>query len=127
MPTKKQVPPPPTAYNKGDIRKMFAVVAAVSELQETPNGATLARLVERTGLDKKTVFVAIRQACFQAGMHISQTKTYYSIDDWGALSPAGADLALKGNLVGSLRQDGVEIEDVPYVRPPPSGKKRIPK
>jgi hypothetical protein len=126
MATKKKAPPP--RYRKGDFRKVLMVLAAIQELQVTQSqiealeeggatalelqgaGASLARLVERTGLDKKTVFSVIRQACFQAGVQISQTKTRYEIVSWGPLlSESGAALALAGKLDGRFVQDGLLI------------------
>jgi hypothetical protein len=130
MATKETTPPSPVppVYGKGDFRRILIVLAAISELQVSANelkklekrgassseiqavGASLVRIVERTGLDNKTVHNAIRIACAQTGVHIEQTNFKYQILDWGPLlSPHGARLALTGDLVGTFVKEG-EVE-----------------
>jgi hypothetical protein len=124
-------------YGKGDIRKIFMVLAAIQKLQDEAAkarkagvskagepkavpGASLQKLVDATGLDKKTIFVSIRAATLQAGVHVAQDGPVYRIADWGPLlSPAGAILALKGRLEGSFTQDGVVVDDPLPARPRP--------
>lgn len=99
-------------YGKGDFRKTVMVLAAMQRLQSPEKGVSLMSLVDATGLDKKTIFVAIRTATVQAGVHVAQERALYRITNWGPLiSPEGAALALKGRLVGRFTQDGVVIED----------------
>jgi hypothetical protein len=45
-------------YPKGDLRRMLAVLAAIDEITD----ATLLKVVARTGIDKKTVTMLVRQA-----------------------------------------------------------------
>ncbi|MCW3587377.1 hypothetical protein [Burkholderia cenocepacia] len=99
-------------YGKGDFRKTAMVLAAMQRLQSPEKGVSLMSLVDATGLDKKTIFVAIRTATVQAGVHVAQDGALYRITNWGPLiSPEGATLALKGRLVGRFTQDGVVIDD----------------
>lgn len=74
---------------------MLVVLAAI----DTPQGTTLVRIAERTGLDKKTVTRLIAQAVEQAGVTIYKTGPVYEIGDWGpVVKRSGAKLALKGAL-----------------------------
>ena len=74
---------------------MLAVLAAI----DTPQGATLVRIAERTALDKKTVIHLIEQAVTQAGVTIYKTGPVYEIEDWGpVIKRSGARLALQGAL-----------------------------
>lgn len=94
------------------------VLAAVQTLQDDQEGASLLRLVEATGLDKKTVFSSIRLATMQAGVHVEQSKASYRIVDWGPLLlPEGAALALKGKLDGRFIQDGLVVAEPIPPRP----------
>jgi hypothetical protein len=98
----------PPAYAKGDFRRTAMVLGAV----QTCPGATLLDLVGMTGLDKKTVFTALRTATVQMGVHIKQEGPRYEISDWGRLlTPEGAVDAFNGTLVGSFTQDGAVIDD----------------
>ena len=45
-------------YPKGDLRRMLAVLAAIDEVPD----ATLVKAVARSGIDKKTVTMLVRQA-----------------------------------------------------------------
>lgn len=82
-------------YPKGDLRRMLLVLAAIDDLP----GATLVKIAERTGLDKKTVFNLIHQASVQAHVGIIKTGPVYMITDWGpVIKRAGAKLALTGAL-----------------------------
>lgn len=82
-------------YPKGDLRRMLSVLAAIDA---TP-GATLVKVVARTGLDKKTVTNLIAQAGEQAGVKITKVGPVYTLEDWGPIiKRAGAKMALTGAL-----------------------------
>lgn len=82
-------------YPKGDMRRMLNVLAAIDSLPE----ATLVRIVERTGIDKKTVTNLIDQARTQAGVKIEKTGAVYRLEDWGpVIKKAGAKMSLTGAL-----------------------------
>lgn len=86
---------PTPKYPKGDLRRMLSVLAAIETLQS----ATLVRIVERTGVDKKTVTNLIEQARQQAGVQIEKTGAVYSLVDWGpVIKKAGAKMCLTGAL-----------------------------
>lgn len=72
---------------------MLVVLAAI----DSPQGASLVRIVERTGLDKKSVTRLIEQAREQASVGITKDGPIYRIEDWGpVIKKAGAKLALAG-------------------------------
>lgn len=74
---------------------MLSVLGAI----DSPQGASLVRIVERTGIDKKTVTRLIDQAREQAGVCIEKIGAVYRIEDWGpVIKKAGARLALTGAL-----------------------------
>ena len=82
-------------YPKGDLRRMLAVLGAIDELEP----ATLVKLTERTGIDKKTVTNLIEQAREQAGVVITKNGAVYSIEEWGpVIKKAGARMCLTGAL-----------------------------
>ncbi|MBU0521655.1 MULTISPECIES: hypothetical protein [Pseudomonas] len=84
------------SYPKGDLRRMLSVLAAIDAIPD----ATLVKLVERTGIDKKTVSNLIIQAGEQAGVQISKTGPVYTLEDWGPIiKRAGAKMVLAGALV----------------------------
>lgn len=83
------------SYPKGDLRRMLAVLGVISAKE----GATLVRIAERTGLDKKTVTSLIHAATTQACVSIRKEGPVYSIEDWGPVIKAGgAKKALTGAL-----------------------------
>lgn len=82
-------------YPKGDLRRMLSVLAAIDSIQ----GATLVKVVARTGVDKKTVTTLIAQAGSQAGVQITKNGPVYVIENWGPIfKKAGAKMALMGAL-----------------------------
>lgn len=82
-------------YPKGDLRRMLAVLAAIDALAP----ATLVKLAERTGIDKKTVTNLIEQAREQAGVVVVKTGAQYSIEERGPIiKKAGARMCLTGAL-----------------------------
>lgn len=82
-------------YPKGDLRRMLAVLAAIDSLES----ATLVKLAERTGIDKKTVTNLIEQAREQAGVAVAKNGAVYSIEEWGpVIKKAGAKMCLAGAL-----------------------------
>lgn len=82
-------------YPKGDLRRMLVVLGAIDELDV----ATLVRIAERTGLDKKTIINLIDQARVQAGVGIDKNGAVYSINAWGPIiNQAGALMCLQGAL-----------------------------
>jgi hypothetical protein len=82
-------------YPKGDFRRTLSVLAAIDSLQP----ATLVKIVERTGIDKKTVTSLIEQARVQIGVGISKNGAVYAIEDWGpVIKKTGARMALTGAL-----------------------------
>jgi hypothetical protein len=82
-------------YPKGDLRRMLAVLAAIDSMQP----ATLVKLVERTGIDKKTVTNLIGQAREQAGVIVDKSGVAYSITEWGpVIKRNGARMCLTGAL-----------------------------
>lgn len=84
-----------TPYPKGDLRRMLIVLAAM----DSPQGASLVRIAQATGLDKKSVTRLIDQAREQASVSIAKNGAVYSIVDWGPIiKKTGAKLALTGAL-----------------------------
>jgi hypothetical protein len=82
-------------YPKGDLRRMLAVLAAIDSMEP----ATLVKLAERTGIDKKTVSNLIEQAREQAGVMVSKNGPAYTIEDWGpVIKKNGAKMSLTGAL-----------------------------
>lgn len=82
-------------YPKGDLRRMLSVLGAIDELKV----ATLVRIAERTGLDKKTIINLIDQARTQAGLEIDKNEAAYSIRAWGpVIKREGALNSLRGAL-----------------------------
>jgi len=82
-------------YPKGDLRRMLVVLGAIDELDV----ATLVRIAERTGLDKKTITNLIDQARVQAGVTVDKTEAVYSIRAWGpVINREGALIYLHGAL-----------------------------
>lgn len=82
-------------YPKGDMRRMLCVLAAIDSIPD----ASLLKIAERTGLDKKTVFNLIDQAGTQAGVQIAKIGPVYSLEDWGPIiKRAGAKMVLAGAL-----------------------------
>jgi len=82
-------------YPKGDLRRMLAVLGAIDELDI----ATLVRIAERTGLDKKTIINLIEQARTQAGVTVDKNEAVYSIRAWGpVINRGGALMYLRGAL-----------------------------
>lgn len=82
-------------YPKGDLRRMLAVLAAIDAVAD----ATLVKVVARTGIDKKTVTVLVKQACEQAGVRVEKEGAIYRLVDWGpVLKKGGAKMALTGAL-----------------------------
>lgn len=82
-------------YPKGDLRRMLSVLAAIDTI---PN-ASLVKIAERTGIDKKTVINLIGQAGDQAGVQVVKTGPVYTLEDWGPIiKRAGAKMVLAGTL-----------------------------
>lgn len=82
-------------YPKGDLRRMLSVLAAIDTI---PN-ASLVKIAERTGIDKKTVINLIGQAGDQAGVQVTKTGPVYTLEDWGPIiKRAGAKMVLAGTL-----------------------------
>lgn len=82
-------------YPKGDLRRMLAVLAAIDSMEI----ATLVKLAERTGIDKKTVTNLVEQAREQAGVVIVKNGAAYTIENWGpVIKKAGATMCLTGAL-----------------------------
>jgi hypothetical protein len=74
---------------------MLSVLAAIDTLPSP----TLVRIVERTGLDKKTVTTLIEQARTQAAVNIVKTGAAYEVVDWGpVIKKTGAKMSLTGAL-----------------------------
>lgn len=74
---------------------MLVVLAAIEAIPD----ATVLRIAERTGLDRKTVSDLIEQAVSQAGVGIEKTGSQYRIKDWGPVIRAeGARAAAAGML-----------------------------
>ena len=83
-------------YPKGDFRRMLMVLAAIDSLQN----ASLVRIAEFTGIDKKTITNLIAQARVQIHVSIDKVGPVYSIKEWGpVIKEAGAKLALTGALI----------------------------
>ena len=83
-------------YPKGDLRRMLQVLGAIEAIPD----ATLVKIVERTGLDKKTITSLIGQAGDQAKVTISKSGPVYKIEDWGpVIKRTGASKALSGSLM----------------------------
>jgi hypothetical protein len=83
------------SYPKGDLRRMLSVLAAIDTI---PN-ASLVKIAERTGIDKKTVINLIGQAGDQAGVQVAKTGPVYTLEDWGPIfKRAGAKMVLAGTL-----------------------------
>lgn len=77
---------------------MLVVLAAIDSLAP----ATLVKLAERTGIDKKTVTNLIEQARQQAGVRIVKSGAQYSIEEWGPIiKKAGAKMCLSGAAAGA--------------------------
>lgn len=82
-------------YPKGDLRRMLSVLAAIDALES----ATLVKLAERTGIDKKTVTSLIEQARTQAGVVVAKNGPVYTIQEWGpVIKKTGARMCLTGAL-----------------------------
>ena len=82
-------------YPKGDLRRMLVVLAAI----DTPQGACLVRIAQRTGLDKKSITRLIAQAGEQAAVVITKEGAVYRVADWGpVVKRNGAKIALTGAL-----------------------------
>lgn len=74
---------------------MLSVLAAIDSVKP----ATLVKLAERTGLDKKTVTNLIEQARVQAGVVVAKNGSAYSIEDWGpVIKEEGAQMCLTGTV-----------------------------
>lgn len=74
---------------------MLVVLAAIDSLAP----ATLVKLAERTGIDKKTVTNLIEQAREQAGVVIVKSGAQYSIEEWGPIiKKTGAKNVLNGGI-----------------------------
>lgn len=74
---------------------MLSVLAAIDYFEK----ATLVRIVEKTGIDKKTVTNLIEQAREQAGVKIEKNGAVYSLTDWGpVIKRSGAKMCLTGAL-----------------------------
>ncbi|WP_455233505.1 hypothetical protein [Geopseudomonas aromaticivorans] len=102
----------PVVYDKGDMRRLLAVLAAIAEIPD----ATLVKVVARTGIDKKSVTFLIEQAVYEAGVVIDKDGAVYRIQDWGAIAANGARKALLGTLGLSGLRPGKNKE--------PKGKQR---
>lgn len=82
-------------YPIRDVRRMLMVLGAIDLLKP----ATLVRISELTGLDKKSVTSLISRAQEQTGVAIEKTDAVYVIADWGpVLKSAGCRLALEGEI-----------------------------
>lgn len=82
-------------YPRGDLRRMLTVLAAIDAITD----ATLVKVVARTGIDKKTVTMLVKQAAAQAGVRIEKDGPVYRLVDWGpVLKKSGARMALNGVL-----------------------------
>jgi hypothetical protein len=85
-----------SAYPKGDLRRLLAVLGAIEETEQ----ATLVKVVARTGLDKKTVTHLVAQAREQANVEIGKVGPVYTVEDWGpVIQPEAGRLALQGALI----------------------------
>ncbi|RSZ57475.1 hypothetical protein HF313_11405 [Massilia atriviolacea] len=74
---------------------MLSVLAAIDSL----DSATLVKLAERTGIDKKTVTSLIEQARTQAGVIVAKNGPVYIIQEWGpVIKKNGARMCLEGAL-----------------------------
>ncbi|CAN7631136.1 hypothetical protein [Massilia sp. LjRoot122] len=82
-------------YPIRDVRRMLMVLGAIDLLKP----ATLVRISELTGLDKKSVTSLISRAQEQTGVAIEKTGAVYAVADWGpVLKRAGCRLALEGEI-----------------------------
>jgi DNA-binding IclR family transcriptional regulator len=82
-------------YPKGDLRRMLAVLGALSEA----GSATIMQIAARTGLDKKTVSDLLTKAASQAAVGIEKTGSKYRIVTLGPVfQETGVNLALRGAL-----------------------------
>ena len=82
-------------YPKGDLRRMLSVLGAIDTLQN----ATLVRIAEMTGIDKKTITNLIEQAREHAGVKIEKSGPIYTVTDWGpVIKKTGAKMSLTGAL-----------------------------
>ncbi|CAG9179816.1 hypothetical protein LMG23992_04086 [Cupriavidus laharis] len=82
-------------YPRGDLRRMLTVLAAIDAITD----ATLVKVVARTGIDKKTVTLLVKQAAAQAGVRIEKDGPVYRLVDWGPVfKKSGAKMALNGVL-----------------------------
>ncbi|SOY76820.1 conserved hypothetical protein [Cupriavidus taiwanensis] len=88
-------------YPRGDLRRMLAVLAAIDEIPD----ATLVKVAARSGIDKKTVTMLVRQAAEQAAVRIEKLGPVYRLTDWGpVLKKSGAKIALTGALAAPTTQ-----------------------
>jgi hypothetical protein len=69
-------------YPKGDIRRLFLVLAAIDALE---GEATLLRIVEATGINKGQIADMVEKARNQLGVRIDKTGPVYRIRAWGKL------------------------------------------
>lgn len=80
-------------YGKGDIRRLFVLLAAIDQLERP----TLVNLVNLTGHNKGTIAVDIEKIGVQLGVVIAKNGPIYRIEDWGAiLKKIGVKKHLKG-------------------------------
>lgn len=85
-------------YPIRDVRRMLVVLGAIDALKP----ATLVKISELTGLDKKSVTTLIARAQEQTGVVIRKTGPEYVVADWGpVLKRSGCRMALAG-AVGKL-------------------------
>lgn len=86
----------PPKYKKGDLRRMLLVLACIDKLP----CATLVRISQMSGLDKKTVIYLVDQAIEEAGVAINKDGPVYSIENWGpVIKRNGAKMTLKAGEV----------------------------
>jgi len=69
-------------YSKGDARRYFTVLVAISDLG---GDATLHYISQRVGCTRAEAQRAIETAAEQFGMHIEKAGPVYRIVGWGAL------------------------------------------
>lgn len=92
------------SYPKGDLRRMLIVLGAIDAMPD----ATLVKIADRTGLDKKTISNLIRSAAEQAHVSIEKRGAVYTVAGWGpVIKKSGAKMALTGalnapNMVASM-------------------------
>jgi len=74
---------------------MLTVLAAIDSMEI----ATLVKLAERTGIDKKIVTNLVGQAREQAGVVVVKNGNTYFIEDWGpVIKKRGTTMCLTGAL-----------------------------